>query len=649
MIAAHWLYLLLFFDITGTVVDDQGAPLEGVRIRVQASTGEPAFTDAEGRFTLETDAEGEVTVGAGKRYDADAAVNYVTTTMEVTNGKTDVQITLNPIPAENNDNYTPIKAEPPGGCGDCHSRQLAEWRASKHAHAATNSWVAAFYEDFEATHDPEDTGDCATCHGPNLDVKTPGQVRFDEISGTSPLEGVNCTACHQIDRIHTDRMDDLHIQGNATMRFPFAGFVGAGTHEYVWGPLDDVGFAFMKAAYQPQFEDSAFCGSCHEYVRPGTEIKGQSTYSEWAAGPYGDPESASYQTCQGCHMPVASEPGKIAAIAAAPDRPAEQIHGHTIDGGSLEMLQRAVDVSVDARVDGEILTVTARVANTGAGHHFPTGISIRNAILHVQAAGDAPLPFIDGSTIPAFGSDGDEIQDDGDLAGEPGTAYAKVLAGRINGEGEERQPVLFVDAERVAWEKRIPAGESDETNYRFRLTEETCSSGELTVTVRLLFRRVWRAIAVEKGLTADDLGRPWEETVAEVVWTGTAPGGVKAEPASPVACTDLGGEGVTATAAPYCLDERVTFRWSGGPIAGPTNERQAVLMPNAPGATYQLEALLDGKVVATRSFYLGSAPDIPYLTAAESWGALEPPAVYDADGDGRFTILDMMWMRSCAP
>ncbi|MDX2170302.1 MAG: multiheme c-type cytochrome [Deltaproteobacteria bacterium] len=511
-------------DISGRVRrGDTLAPLAGVRVHLQAQPTPLAITDGEGRFTLPVAPAGEVVVSAALPYDAAAAVSFETGGATASDGQRAVDIRLAPIPDASNPDYEPIKAAMPGGCGDCHSQQLGEWQGSHHAGAAVDTWVLDLFSGsgtpggsagyvYRATHDAGETGFCATCHAPVAEARAPGTVYLDEVSGDAAREGVTCSACHQIDEVN-ENVAALHLLGNATMRFPLAGAGGSGTHEYVWGPLDDVDYAFMRASYQPRFAESRFCASCHQYDNPDTGAPGQHTYSEWLASPYAVPGDG-FRTCQDCHMPEATSAGPLADAIGGGDitRPAAQRHLHTFIGSTPATLAAAIELRLAAHLDGAALVVEASVDNHGAGHSFPTGVSIRNALLVVEAtAGDAALARLDGPTVPWWADDDVAGVQEGDYAGQPGLGFAKILAGRINGSGAETMPVLFIDAERVESDTAIAAGATASASWRFALPDGTT---EAQVGARLLYRRAFRALAVTKGWTVTPAGGPIEIEVA---------------------------------------------------------------------------------------------------------------------------------------
>jgi Cytochrome c554 and c-prime len=533
-------------DISGAVRRaDTEAPIAGARVHLQADDGVVATSAADGSFTLAVAPRFDVIITAALPYDPSAAVNFTSGGADASNGARGIVIELQPLPTTSNDGYVPIKAASPNGCGDCHADQVAQWQSSAHAGAAIDPWVLDLFSGtgtagggagyvYRATHDADATGFCATCHAPVAEAHAPGSIMLDTVSDPSAREGVNCSACHTIDNV-TEDVEALHLLGNATMRFPLDGVAGTQTHDFVWGPLDDVTYRFMRASYQPLFQDPRLCASCHEYENPDTHAPGQKTYEEWLASPYAV-AGPNYRTCQDCHMASLDSDGVIAdpPLTESLVRPATQRHTHAFVGSSADGLRAAIALSLDARLDADALVVEARVTNHGAGHSFPTGISIRNALLVVSAdvAGE-PLAQIDGPRVPWWADDDEPGTQDGDYAGQPGTGFAKILAGRINGSGEETMPVLFIDAERVESETNIAAGATDLTTLRFARPP---AGSTVTVSARLLYRRAFRALAVTKGWTTTPSGGPIEIEVASAQRTLEAP--------APACAGDCNGDGV---------------------------------------------------------------------------------------------------------
>lgn len=516
-------------QITGQVVDGAtGQPIAEARVHEQARPAlDLVVTDAHGRFVLPVTAGASgVPVAAALPYSPDRQVNYQTVVSVAGDGD-DIVISLTPIPEIDNLGYLPIAAAAPEGCGSCHSEQYAQWRESNHSRAAVNVRVRDLYSGdgtgsadgpsgqgyvFDQLHDAEDSGFCATCHAPSERPSDPGGVKFDQIASRAGLEGVTCTSCHQL-HVVNDNVQAIHLLGNAEFRFPLA-FQGSddATHQHVWGPLDDVGFGRMRAAYAPFFKSSKICASCHQYQNPETGAPGQETYAEWQASPAAE---AGIQ-CQGCHMPEAAEPGRIAAVGNAPIRAAEQRHDHSFPGVYSGVLGDPVDLQVSVRPASASVAVRTAVRNRVTGHDWPTGVDVRNAVLVVEPRlNGVALSQRSGDRVPDWASDDVVGEQSGDFGGYAGRGFAKVLAGRIDGQGESVSPVPFIDAEAVLAKSTIPAAATDHARFAFDLPPDAGPGDLLEVRVRVIYRRAWRAIAVAKGWIDQPFDEPWERIVED--------------------------------------------------------------------------------------------------------------------------------------
>lgn len=531
-------------DISGFVREDgTGAPIAGARVHIQADPSSPVdITAADGSFVLPVSPSGLVMVTAGVEYQANAPVHYATGGALGSEGQTDLVISLIRIPAADDPTYQGLLPQVQD-CGNCHEEQRSEWLLANHSTAGGDVWVRDLFSGdgtgggsagyvFIDTHDPGETGFCATCHLPMADIFDPGNVMFNAAVSTAAQEGVSCIACHQMDSVN-DNVSALHHLGNATYRFP-DGRPFIPTQEFVWGPLDDVVFGGMKASYAPLFADSLLCASCHEYDRPGTAVPGQTTYSEWLASPYASP-GAGFRSCQHCHMPAADGPGYLVdPIGGPPLRPAEQIHEHEFEGATPDTLSEAILLATTATEDGSVVRVRCEVTNQ-AGHAFPTGVSVRNAVLVIDASWNGqPLAQVSGPTVPFWASDDVPGTQDGDYAGRPGAGFARVLEGRINDQGPPVRPVLFIDGETVFSDTLIPSGVTDVTEVALAVPAGANAGDPVTVEALLVYRRAWRALAVTKGWQSTPQGGPVEVEVARTIDTVTLTQGGGGAAAIPV-------------------------------------------------------------------------------------------------------------------
>lgn len=514
-----------------------GAPVAGAWVHVQAEPTPAVFSAADGSFTLPVTPAGAVLLTAAVAYLESAPENLLIGSSYASNGDTAVEIFLDPLPTTDQPDYEPAEYTL---CGSCHTNQAAAWETSRHAFTGNNVWVRDLFSGdgtpggaagyvFKATHDPGTPGFCATCHTPMADITAPGGPGTRDFDDpTIPpygRQGVTCVTCHQLARIDEGQINALGHLGKAHYRFPTA--PAGDTWQFVWGPLDDVAFGGMRPSYSPLHRTSLLCASCHQYNNPTTGAPGQNTYGEWQTSPFAVP-GPGFRTCQDCHMPPAEGFGQN-CLFGAPDRPGVDRRVHTFLGSNAQTLADNLALTTVAEeVEGGRLRVTASVDNFGAGHSFPTGVSVRNALLVIEAtAGGLPLVQISGPQVPWWADDRVPGKQPGDWAGFAGKGFAKVLEGRINGAGPVVRPVLFIDAEAVTENTLIPSGAVDTTEVEFAIPASLDAGDVVDVTARLLWRRAWRAVAVEKGWETDARGGPIEIEVhrddLEVAVSGVDP------------------------------------------------------------------------------------------------------------------------------
>lgn len=501
-------------QVSGTVVD-QGtqAPLAGVRVAVQASD-QVTVTDATGAFTL-PQAAGDVRVVAGHQgYYYDGAA--------VTTPAAGLLLELEPVPVYDDPAYA---FPPPSACAMCHPSQVNEWNGSAMAHAGANTWV---YDTYDGSGTPGGLGgfvyvrdsahaganpasECRSCHQPEPWALEPYTALepLDTLSVESQ-HGVSCVICHQIASIDESKTNFPGLwPGVVQFQKPPA------NEPVMYGLLGDVDYQFvgqMRASYQPQL-GAAACAACHQDkndpdgdgdFEEDDGVVSEPTYQEWLESSYADPSSADYATCADCHMGPTNAPSACVVLPGIA-RPPGQVRQHHFRGTTPAFLENAVSLDLEAGLDQGDLVASVTITNDKTGHHVPTGVTIRNAILVVEAVGPSgePLPHLGDQQVHDLGGVGDPAQ--GYFAGLPGKLYAKVNHDE-NGDG----PTFFTDATGITFDTRIPAHASDVTEYRFAAP----SAGVATVRARLVYRRSWRALVDAKGWTMDGHGEALEDLAA---------------------------------------------------------------------------------------------------------------------------------------
>ena len=394
---------------------------------------------------------------------------------------------------------------------------------------------------------PKRDGNCAACHTPmasKLDAdnscgwngchmqetseasdELPAGVSPNEAVGVA-AEGISCDFCHKIGAVnfYTDTvLPDPAMPGilSLTLYRPKTG------EDLLMGTVDDV--ARPKDSFNQLHGESAFCSACHYGVNDTTEI--YNSYGEWLDSPYSNPDSG--QTCQDCHMPVAPRLtssmetvvqtaawlenasgralpaglGKLASRAQRsyfvfPEkgglfRELEQIHLHQMPGSTDEQfLKSAIALEVRAEIEGAELVVNTQVSNTGAGHHYPTGSPLRQVLLVVRAT--------DGSGNELLLTEGGKLPDwAGDVAGQAGEGFAKILRDTLTGEEPTFSHWRLVE---LVEDTRIPAQTARSSTFRFAAEGEEVQAGQsLNVEVQLIYRRAFQQLQEWKGWTDPDI------------------------------------------------------------------------------------------------------------------------------------------------
>ncbi|MBK8231000.1 MAG: hypothetical protein IPK72_10530 [Candidatus Eisenbacteria bacterium] len=509
-----------FAQVSGTVREQStGGAVVGALVSVQAA-GIRTLTDEEGRFSFpQLQGEGLVIVGAAKGYFNRSALASAP--------RSGLEIVLSPVPPDDDPTYLLYE---PGTCGKCHPEQEAQWTGSAMHLAGVNTWVHDFFDGTGTTggqggwvytrdsvHAPGNPeSECASCHQPESWIDQPFRA-LEPLATPSDaaLHGVSCEICHKIGHVDESRINFPGIYPGA---ISYTRPSGPDYSQVEYGVLGDTDFRFplfMRSSYQPQLT-AAVCGSCHQDKNDPDQdgdfeeengVTSEPTYLEWRESPYGDPQSPFYQTCVDCHMPSYGATRICTALTPPLTRDPSTIRSHRIEGTTPTFLENALELEMDVSMNGDRLAVEVRLRNQHAGHDLPTGVTIRNVILLLEAWSEVhgePLSFAGNQVIGELGGVGDPA--DGYFAGLPGKLYA-----RLNHDLTGNSPVFFTEATGIQNDTCIPALSADTTRYFFLSPE---GGGTVHVRARAIYRRAFRATVDQKGWTLDGHGRPLEDLTA---------------------------------------------------------------------------------------------------------------------------------------
>jgi hypothetical protein len=154
---------------------------------------------------------------------------------------------------------------------------------------------------------------CTRCHAPTgrFEAMYLGTPHYDMsmlATDTFGLDGVNCTACHEL----KDTLMGRNFSGDLYYEM-----------KHVYGPYDTIVDAVMEyfVGFTPSgsahVKKAELCGGCHSLITQTTDLSGnltgnsfveQATYHEWKNSSY----NANGIQCQHCHIPEIQDSIKLA-------------------------------------------------------------------------------------------------------------------------------------------------------------------------------------------------------------------------------------------------------------------------------------------------------------------------------------------------
>jgi hypothetical protein len=518
------------FFVTGIVLDPEGAPVPEATVRIQATTNE-AQTDAQGRFVLVgLDSGTPVTVSAWKEGYYCAKSELVT---PPTGG---IVFRMRLVQTNDNPSYQWLPPTGENSCYSCKAGVTQTWLDhDAHSKSATNFRFLTMYNGTDVNGNqspltrygysrdygripllpdptqpyfgpgykldfPETAGNCAACHTPGAAIDAPYGTDPNAVEGANK-SGIHCDYCHKVADILLNKDSGLpyaNMPGvlSQDIRRPFP--QDPDRYQVFFGTFDDDNVP-MEDTYLPLLKESQWCAPCHYGIFWGTVV--YNSFGEWLASPYSDPQDG--RTCQQCHMPAPTlldgQPiTNVAPGKGGVERDPLTIPAHTFPGASsTDLLRNAVTMTAVARPEGRSIVVEVEIVNDNTGHHVPTDSPLRQVILLVQACDEQgrDLSLEQGPTLPDWAGIGDPAE--GNYAGLPGKAYAKVLQELWT---EVFPSGAYWNPTRILSDTRLAAYARDASRFVF-----TAPAGDTQVEVRLLFRRAFKLLMDQKGWNMPDI------------------------------------------------------------------------------------------------------------------------------------------------
>jgi hypothetical protein len=424
------------------------------------------------------------------------------------------------------------------GTTGCHEQIVAEWRVSAHRWSAMDPAFQRIQEEMAKQNGPESTRYCGGCHDPiSLFSGTKNIFNEDLTNLAGYQEGVSCLSCHSVRK--TDLKGNAHYVIARPERYLFETEEGDGARRvrdfliraYPWQHNADLSKRLFKT---PEY-----CAACHKQfidkeVNNVGWVQLQNQYDNWRKSRWNHPGDATRTIeCRECHMPLVESSDPAAGDPSDYNRTADdgrhrshrflgangimplllEIPGAEEQSALTERWLRgehpipeiaekwtsgpAVGVQLELPEEaapGETVTVRAVITSNKVGHDFPTGpLDIIQAWVELTVTNPA------GQVVYASG------RRDERAFIEPGTFMFKAEPVDQYGNLIDRHNLWEMVG--VRYRRSLFPGFSDTAEYTFAcpgsagegtpaLTGETFDfeatgeAAELTVTARLLYRKV---------------------------------------------------------------------------------------------------------------------------------------------------------------
>jgi len=379
-------------------------------------------------------------------------------------------------------------------CGFCHKEQFKDYSASMMGRTPHDKVFRQFYfaRNSEGKFDgmgykgafPGKAGDCGNCHTPDIVLNEQKEVDIDE-AVKKGSKGISCDFCHTVSDVKV-----IYDKKTGRYETDILRTVTRARGNVKRGPLNDAVSPVHETAFSPIHTKSEFCAMCHLNQE---RLLSLSTYSDWKTA---FDRGVIKKQCQDCHMPTGGEDRPLAVCGRI--RPATQIHRHLFHGGhDPAMVKKAATMKVAAKRQKGNIVVTVDVTNSGAGHKFPDGATLRNVILLVRAEDGRGRPLAHrggkGELLPPLAGVG---KAEGDYAGSSGAMFARPFVTRAG-----KAPAGGFNAERVLFDTRIDPRETVARTFHFSAPQQ----GKARIRARLIYRWTYKPLAERKGWKMEDI------------------------------------------------------------------------------------------------------------------------------------------------
>lgn len=384
--------------------------------------------------------------------------------------------------AESNPNFIGTHFSGSGNCSQCHDGLsdsqgndlsiVKNWSTSMMANSTRDPyWRAKVASELHRNPQLSDeiNDKCSRCHAPMandamkkenipLEILDNGMLNPSHAYYNQALDGVSCTACHQIS--DNGLLGSLEGFSGKYSILTYSNLVDRPIYGQYSNPvanpmMNQVSFTPQHGAHM---SDSAVCATCHNLKTPFVDSNGalastspesefpeQMVYTEWENSAF-KKGGAQEKSCQNCHMPKVSDDVKI---STRPKNlgPRSNFAQHTFLGANTtmmdilnknrdelgvkatgfesaivktrEMLKTSATIEIKStEIVNQQLKVVLRITNH-IGHKFPTSFPSRRAFIYFQVKDSQGKILFESGKMNANGSIVGNAGDDDSSTYEP--------------------------------------------------------------------------------------------------------------------------------------------------------------------------------------------------------------------------------------
>jgi Flp pilus assembly protein TadD len=198
-------------------------------------------------------------------------------------------------------------------CAHCHQEAYHQWRQALHSNSFRTPFYRTSVNILIRTKGIEFSRHCDSCHNP-IAVLSGGLTQDSHVDRKFDSDGLTCMTCHSIQSLQSTNGNGGFVMGIPAVMVDEKGDRIPG--EVSYDEILRYPKRHSKAVMHDFLRTPEFCAACHKANLPDTLndykfVRAFTTYDEWQNSKFSQRNpltfySGPFTTCQGCHMPRAT-------------------------------------------------------------------------------------------------------------------------------------------------------------------------------------------------------------------------------------------------------------------------------------------------------------------------------------------------------